>query len=353
MEVMPEKSFLLDENTTQESDYMQLLEINDTLRFTMYNKAKHNILIYDIQSEHAVNSIQLYKEGPNATGNNIQGYYIQSPDSIYLYDYWGYILLLVNHRGEITNRINLSEKLLSRDENCLIPPYPYPRTIIPIRMVNDQIILQGMNGNTGDCKQPVCTVTALYNLSDGTIRYANAYPEIYGDPKKISDSWGVFSYRAVPYDLNNRDEMVLSFPADDHIAVSHLNSDKTEYYFAGYSGEDKIKPVTDRSTKADILHYLEQTLYIGIFFDKYRNLYYRIVAKPLYDYDINDRKTQMKELSVIILDKNFNKVGEYDIKEKARMWYVNSFVLPEGLHINIASEDDDYLKFIVLKPVKL
>jgi hypothetical protein len=154
----------------------------------------------------------------------------------------------------------------------------------------------------------------------------------------------------VPYDLNNRDEMVLSYPADDHIAVYDIVSNTTRRYFAGYSKKDIIHQ--KKSNRIDeLLQYLENTQYGNIHFDPYLNLYYRFVYHPSFDYDINNRDTYVKNMSIVILDSEFNKVGEYDLKEKTGM--NGAFVSREGLHIQTLSDDDDFMKFITLKPVKL
>jgi hypothetical protein len=160
----------------------------------------------------------------------------------------------------------------------------------------------------------------------------------------------MFSYRAVSYDLNNKGEMVLSYPADDHISVYDIDSNTTQRYFAGYSKKDVINQM-DNSTD-ELLQYLECTGYGNIHFDPYRNLYYRFVRHPFYDYDINDPETHVKNMSIVILDSKFNKVGEYDLKEKT-MLSRGAFVSEEGLHIQTLSDDDDFMKFITLKPIKL
>jgi hypothetical protein len=351
MELLPYKTFSLDENTTQATGYIQVFEIDDTARFTMFNPTKYNILIYDIASGNMIYEVSLFREGPDNVGKSIEGYYLSTLDSIYLYDYWESVLILVDRNGKIINKYNISDKLLQSTEDCVIPPYPYPRSDAPIRMVKDNIILQGMNGRKQECKNPTYMVTALYNIKTGSIIFANPYPEVYGDHSEIS-SWGVFSYREVFYDVNNQDEMIVSFPADDHIYVYDISSGNTKKFFAGYSDKDHISPLYNKTRYGDLVHYLEQTQYVGVFFDKYKNLYYRLVAHPLYDYDVNNRSTWSKKISVIILDSHFNKVGEYDVLEYTNQ-YSNTFVSEEGLHINVESEDDDYLKFISLKPVKL
>jgi hypothetical protein len=351
MQVSPYKTFNIDENTSQIAGYFQLFTIDDTLRFTMYssNIVRKNILIFDLSTGKVIDSVRLHKEGPHAVGNNIQGYYIHNMDSIYLYDYWQYTLILVNRQGEKISKINLSDKFLPKDDCEVTPSSPFPNAEMPIKKLNTTFILQGMTREVTDTKK-VPTVTALYNLADTTIRFVNTYPEIYGNTKNLSKHWGVFSYLMVSYDLNDKEEMVLSYPAYDHIVVYDINSNTTRNYFAGYSKKDIINQMDDNATSE--LQYMENTHYCNIHFDQYRNLYYRFVYHPFYDYNINDRETQVKNMSIIILDSEFNKVGEYDLKEKT-MLSRGSFVSKEGLHIQTLSDNDDFMKFITLKPVKL
>jgi hypothetical protein len=356
MELQPYKTFLLDDNTTQESGYIQVFTINDTTRFTFCNKAGHSnrILIYDIDKGTVMDSIPLYREGPDGIGPNIEGYCIHTMDSVYLYDYWQYRLIRINRKGKILERINMGTQFLVPSNNCIIPPAPFPGSDAPVRLVNGNIILSGMNGNMDACEHPTCMSAALYNLKDSTLRFINPYPEIYGNHKKLSESWGAFSYRKVCYDVNNRNEKVTSFPADDHITVYDMFSGESRRFFAGYSAKDRIYPMKNMGDiKSEHTQYLEQTQYSGIFYDKYRDLYYRLVVHPQYEYDLNDRdNTWSKRLSVIILDSRFDKVGEYDIKERSDR-YSNTFVSEKGLHIRVLSDNDDYMKFITLTPVKL
>jgi hypothetical protein len=352
MQMLPYKTFNMDDNTSQITNYFQTVTtIDDTLRFTMYssNIIRKNILIFNISTGKVIDSVRLHKEGPHAIGNNVQGYYIHNKDSIYLYDYWQYTLILVNRRGEIINKINLSDKFLLQDSSKFAPSYPFPFTDMPIRRINNTFILQGKSGKVNDTKK-IPTVTALYKLSDNTIKFVNSYPDVYGDTKYLNEHWGVSSYLMVPYDLNNKGEMILSYPADDHISVYDIVSNTTRRYFAGYSKKDIIRQLKGGSANV-IVQYMENTSYGNIHFDIHRNLYYRFVHQPSYDYDINNRDTHIQNLSIVILDSEFNKVGEYDLKEKTIMSRC-AFVSEEGLHIQTLSDNDDFMKFITLKPIK-
>lgn len=352
MQELPNKSFYLDDSTTQVLSYIQTFVENDSLKLALYNKPMKNICIFDVKAAKVIDKIQLNKDGPYAINNSIMGFYYINKDSIYLYDYWTYKLLLVNHDGVILNKEELANLLLPDDSTTFVKSYPLPTSRTPIKKVGDIIILEGQNGELikgkTDCSEAF--VTALYNLKTKRIRFANSYPQIYGDLQK--NIWSVFGYRIAPYDINNRQEMIVSFPADDHIVVYDLKSSKFQKYFAGYSKDDIIKPSVSTSDADMAKHVWGQTQYCGIFYDKWNELYYRIVAHPSIDYNTNQRKTS-RPFSIIILDHNFDKIGEFDLKVQSNVYYSHSFVSSEGFHINIYSEDDDYLTFMTLKPKKI
>lgn len=340
-----DKMLYLDSMTTQESGYMQLIDSN---QLAIYNEPANTICIFDISTEKEIKKVQLYKEGPNAV-IGIQGFYYQSKDSIWLYRSWQQELVLVNESGEILSKKTLADKLPPIDKQAFYSVSPFPLTDLPILKNEDVLILQGMNGpEVENGLQPATTI--LYDLNSDRLRLTNPYPAIYGD--KINERWGTFSYRVTPYTLNEKNEMIVSFPADDSISVYNIKDDSYRRFFAGYALETNIKPLPLKSSQADLQEqYLEQYQYAGILYDKYHNLYYRLVMLPTFDYDARVPNTQYKALAIIILNSSFEKVGEYQL-EKAYYKYRNIFVSEEGLHINILSDDDDYLKFITLNVLK-
>lgn len=342
-EIRKEKEFLLDSMTTQETNYMQI--VNDK-KIAIYNQPVNSICLFCITSGKQIGEVQLYKSGPYAV-TGIQGFFYQSEDSIWLYRSWQQELILVNSKGEILDRRMLKDKLYPTEKQ-VYSVAPFPLTDLPMQKIGDMLIMQGMNGpEVRDGLLPASTI--LYNICLRKLYIMNSYPRIYGE-KCMNENWGAFSYRIVPYTVNSKKEMVISFPADDSISVYSLKEKSYKRFFAGYSQETDIQPLAGES-KADMQkHYLEQYQYAGIFYDKFHNLYYRLVLLPIYDYDVNN-DIQYKPLSIIVLDSLFDKVGEYNL-DKACYKYRNTFVSEEGLHINVYSENDDYLKFITLKLVK-
>lgn len=338
-----DKFVLLDSMTSQETNYMQV--INDKM-IAIYNLPAHTICVFDLEKGVEVGKVQLHKDGPNSV-RGIQGFYYHSSDSIWLYQSWEKNLVLVNNKGIVLNKKNIQDRLQEKAFKTNLSVAPFPLTDLPILKIDDMFVLQGMNGpEVVDGLLPACTI--LFDMKKDTIKIANEYPPVYGDRESINDNWGTFPYRVVPYTLNKESEMILSFPADDNIYVYNIKSGEKKCYFAGYSQYKEMRPIAG-TQKSDLQrHYLEQMQYAGIFYDEYNNVYYRLVTLPIYDYDIYDEKTQKKPMAVVILNSNFDKVGEVRL-EHGDYKYRNTFVSKDGLQINVHSEDDDYLKFVTYK----
>lgn len=342
MTVSADKSFLLDASISQEINYLQVVN-DDTVAF--FNKPDYSIRYFRISDGHEVGKTQLYREGPHAL-RGVQGFCYVSPDSVWGYEYWESHLVRVNARGEIAETRKVKDGLSSP----LYGVFPFPMTDTPILRWGNRLILQGMDGLTGEGQLPGCT--QIYDLADGTTTCANGYPSVYGDPDKNAKNWGAFSFRQVPYTMGPEEELVLSYPADDSVRIFRLSTGQTRSFPARYSKKTAAcQPMTSPSVQADTEQYLDQYLYAGIVYDKYRHFYYRLVLLPLEDYDLNDAKTQQKQLAVMILDESFRVVGEFELP-KDTYKYRNLFVSREGLHVNALSEDDDYLRFVTLVPEK-
>ena len=351
LQELPHKIFALDDSTTQVLDYIHTFEEGDSLLLASYNKPMNNICIFDVKSGKEIRKLQFQKEGPNALGKNVFGFLYHNKDSIYVYHTWTWQLDLFNGKGEVLSKYHLLE-LPQQPKGKYVMPEILPQPYAPIKKVGNKIILQGQGGMLPKPNpDKLCqAVTAILNLDDNSVYCANEYPVIYGD---VDNIWQVFSYRLPSYDLSPQDEMVISFPADDSIRVYNLQTKQTRSYFAGYSVPYEIRPARSGSMVDVTRSVYDQVQYSCIYYDRWHGLYYRILTLPVKeDYDINSRENLSRNLAVVILDKDFQKVGEYNVQEKSDR-YAFMFVSPEGLHIQVLSDDDDYMTFMTLKPQKL
>ena len=101
-----------------------------------------------------------------------------------------------------------------------------------------------------------------------------------------------------------------------------------------------------------ILHYLESYFYSTIVYDKYRNVYYRFVKHPWINPQIK-RKPWEKPLSIIIFDKNMNRIGESLVDFKYRLSLIAFLLTEEGLLLREHNDNEDEIKFGIFKLKKI
>lgn len=331
----------LDSMTTQETNYIQI--INDSL-LSFFNKPNYDICIVNL-ADKTTDKIKIRREGPNAVVG-VDGYCYVSPDSIWLYVSWGRKMTLIDSEGQIRSSIQIPRE----NKDGSMPKYsvlPFPTTSAPYMVKGNRHILQGMNGPESGSQIP--GVTIVYDIAKDTLITGNPYPDIYGNDEDLK-RWDTFGYRQTSFTITPDGGIVTSFPASDSLYVYYPNDNRRVAHFAGYSSPTNINVgnVTDLNSK--YINYLTQFQYCGIVYDNSANVYYRLIRLPKNDYDQNNLANEIarKQNAVIILDSDFNVVGETLLPED-EYYPINMFANSNGLHINVYSDDDDFMKFRVFK----
>ena len=85
-------------------------------------------------------------------------------------------------------------------------------------------------------------------------------------------------------------------------------------------------------------HHCKQDFYTAIRYDKYRKVYYRFLWKGIKNASIHS-KLDDKPFAVIIMDENFNYLGETEIGTGKDWNWWNSFVTSEGLNIEYIEKE--------------
>jgi hypothetical protein len=156
----------------------------------------------------------------------------------------------------------------------------------------------------------------------------------------------------------NGDSFVISTASSNYIQV--FDKDKPAKYYLAKSAEiDTIKPhSTKMPTYIDPNRIAEETVlnpsYYSIIYDPYRNFYYRLARIPPTRDQWMSTKRRIGKITVIILDENFQKVGETEIDYKK--YDVNGFFMSkEGLNfVNMEKygQNEDELVFDAFVPVR-
>ncbi len=169
--------------------------------------------------------------------------------------------------------------------------------------------------------------------------YVN-YPKSYN-----GKNWGG-TYLRMVYGTNVGDSlMVVSFPASSELAVFNVLTNTTRYINCFPKIDSVIAPVGTRKElnkkNRDIAkHFFKYYSFQAIIFDKYRNLFYRILFKPIPIKNKNENSVGNLAKQILVYDTTFRYLGFTQIEGSL---YSNSTYLvhPKGLLIQKLKDNND------------
>lgn len=178
------------------------------------------------------------------------------------------------------------------------------------------------------------------------------YPTTYRD-----QIWGMS--HAIPCRvMNAKGQFIYSFGIDPLLYVTDFNT--TQSYNAKSDYIDEIKPFDKKGGLDANKNYFIETPYYGeILYDSYRNVYYRFARReiPITDSQGNINIWENKPCSIIILDEQFQKIGETLLEPNKSYYPRDSFIGKKGLYISNnhpqnPALDENKLKFTIFKLTK-
>lgn len=336
---------------------IQLSNIGDRDFLTILDASNNKILVFDYQTQKALNEIKIDSEGPNGVGElHIDSYhYFHNLDSIFLYNLNTGILNLLNARSEILQKIPLTD---FKDPKF---PVPYPKTSSPIYFFENKVLIPcGLNDYQIDMENYPSVM--LIDLDSHKKQYLKTFPKPYGKA-----FWGTFFKYEPSITINSTSKsLVVNYPIDPYLHVINL-SDVNNHgmFFIGSEFFTTIPPYQNdpkyflkrdpRTTDERESDYAFSTSeYHSIDYDVRRKLYYR---KTLVRPSLEDLKNGLRttDFSIIILDENFNKLGEKLFSGKIYDPF-KVFYSSQGIHIfrkDLYQENEDEIVFEVFVPVSV
>jgi hypothetical protein len=292
--------FPLDTNTIYGSNCLQIINIDQSPQLAYLNEESNSIYLYEISTKKLVKILEFDREGPNSIVA-LQGFYYHPPDSLFLFN--EYSVYLSDTLGRIKAKYNLAKGNGKREQ--LLHPL-VASTVNQVAIIGDTLYLSGMPER--DFFTPEfydgSQVVICLNLQTANYGYKLGYPEIYKN-----NIWGnnlAYFYNC----FNSRNNIfVYSFPLDPNLLATNCLG-KITNHFAGSNYLGEVAPAKKGlNARERQMYYLAQPSYFAIYYDPYRNFYYRIAHQPLSDEEILSNK-RVKRCSIIILDGNLNWVGE-------------------------------------------
>jgi hypothetical protein len=319
------------------------------------NKSRQTIYWYDANTGEIQYTTQLNKEGDNGVGE-INFFKVLKKDSIFVYAYKYGLMSIVDSKG------NLVRKLGSFIAKDTLPKkyYGIPDLIFgeKIHLANDNIYTtcsSDLLEVPSDADSLNLPVVVIYNTSVGKLSAELGYPKLYTER-----SWGGAQATGAVYSELQGDKLVLSFTMSPFLYVYDTKNKIVKRYYAGSGKAVKFESITPKQSMealGRIEHYLSNPTYEHIIYDPYRACYYRmlLLPAPLGD-DIRNlvNKSEMiKRLVVIILDKDFNYIGETFFGDQLYS-NLDAFVSEKGLHLaRLPFNQEDQLVYDIFIPEKV
>nr|WP_247716584.1 DUF4221 family protein [Sinomicrobium weinanense] len=354
------KKFPLDSNTAPKPRYLEIfIDSTGKRKLTFLNSFDNSIYIYDYSSSVFEDLIKFEKQGPNAVPYPT-GYHIKNMDSIYIADYQTMELLLVNDKSEVIKKTPLmGEKDFRSSPELLISNCQYfPETSTPFIETKNTLMLPGFYMRIiPDSLSNKVNFIAQIEYKTGEIEHHSPYPsKLYGSNFTWSDPFYTKVYPEIDLERNR---MIYSFPVSHNLFIKSLDNDTYTEVYGGSNFAGTIKPSKknpENISRQELIHHInEQDLYSALLYDKYRKVYYRFLRKAIPNPTIHNGLKD-KPIAIIIMDENFEYLGETVIGDSHEWNWDNCFVTKEGLNIEYLDEGDInevYMVFKIFEPKQI
>ncbi|MDR0572692.1 MAG: DUF4221 domain-containing protein [Tannerella sp.] len=349
-----EKKIPLDNETAPNPPYMQIYTDAFGIQILSFlNPYRNTIYLYNYAEGTFIRSISYEREGPNGILHPA-GYYIKNMDSIYVYNMMMPELVLTDSASRVKQRSSLIPD--HSDQNLWTVYYPQymPCTVIPMMEIDETLALIGYSPfSLKDSLIDDFRFTAFMDMKTFQVTFRHTYPvELYGN----NANWdGVEFFTPVYPALSPSGELIYSFPVSHDIYLAKWNTGNYKVAYAGSNTAKTIRSMDQRETRTPnqiiLAHYFQYDTYSAILYDTWRKTYYRFMLQHLPNAS-PQTAVGKKPIVIIMMDEQFNYLGETLIGTGEEWNWTNSFVTAEGLNIEYIDEEDeneDYLNFKIFK----
>jgi hypothetical protein len=341
----PISKFELDSLTAPLIPHIQLVNTGNQNLLIYLNDEIGALYINDLATKKIVKKITVEGD-PLSYKKFFQGFYYHNKDSIFLICYHPSVYL-INSDGKILRKYNLVNEKDKKDR--LFYRGLYASSEVPVYFKNGTLIISSVV--VGEDKKQKKPLQIALNLKTGLDSLGQvSEPESY-----FTNNYGGLHYDLYSVCFNPKANLaVYSFAAsksviiDDMVKDSIYNTPAESQYILNFTPYNE-KQYADATMPLGE-YFMTTPTYGPIYYDNYKDVYYRLALLPVEQKNANyDKKNSpLKPISLVVFDHNFNYLGEKLI-EKNKYWPTSAFVSPDGLNIQIRSTNDETLDFTTFK----
>ena len=343
------KSYPLDSYVKYNPFYLWTFEENGKRYLSFLNYGTTQLYFYDFDTEKFLSKVTLEQEGPDGVGM-LSGYYIKDFNHIYVSSYIYQGIIRVDTTGVIVQKIPYRKtgsgyKIIS-SYNASSHPY------LPPIFIGDKMYITQQN-NERFCPAEKTPISVAI---DTIQKKYTSLPLTFSilTEKQVKSNGDRFSR---DYDGKN---FIYSFYVDEDILVTSIDHAEVKRIKAKSKYINTPDEKLDFESESAPIKVLTLARYGDLIYDPYREVYYRFAyPKTELDDKINWMGKSVygrKKFSVIILDKDFQIIGETLFPEAIYNPYA-SFVSKEGLYISRDyqinyDQSEDFMTFELFKLVE-
>lgn len=293
---------------------------------TFQNERKNDLLFYEMNTGKFLHRIKPEKEGDNGVGRFF-GYYIEDLDNIYVTQMHRPEIDLIDSTATVKERLWLGETVNDlRLSGLFSVSFHYQ----PIIKQGDKMYITSVCNRLAE-KNPVTVTIDLKTKEVEALPFEYPIFPVSHDKRKTYSIENQFSR------IYDGESFIYSFDYDKHIYVASPDHQSVRKILI----ESKYVPEVEfeeLKTSGDPLKNIcEVPKYGNMLYDPYRDVYYRL-AYPENELELKDNFIELyqygrKTFSIMIIDKDFNIIGETLFPDYI---YVPTamFIREEGLYIS-------------------
>lgn len=343
------KSFPLDSDVKYDASYLYTFEENGKRYLSFLNYRTTQLLFYDFDTAKFLFKVTLDKEGSNGVVMPT-GYYIKDFNNMYISSSAYFGLIKVDTTGTIVQKIAYGK---TDTGYKILPSYnPSSRPYLPPIFIGNKVYITQKN------LERFCPAekTPLSVAIDTVQKKYTSLPLTYSilTEKQLESNVSSFSRT---YDGKN---FIYSFYVDEDILVTSIDHAEVKRIKAKSKYINTPDEKLDFESESAPIKVLTLARYGDLIYDPYREVYYRFAYhKTELENNVNwwgKIVYGRKKFSVIILDKDFQIIGETLFPEAIYNSCV-FFVEKEGLYISRDyqinyDQSEDFMTFELFKLVE-
>lgn len=306
----------------------------DSLAIMGYNHRAHALDIFS--GSNILNKIQLEHHGENGIIGRPIAIMPISNDSIWIYDQIAFYL--IDNHGKML--------------------YKYKENRSVFLNVNYAMHTAVMGWYNNDCLLYPVDVDGRYYVEYYSLSQKKTIKEVELDNpvcnRNGKKNYGYMTYPNVSF---ANDKIIYNYPYESSIQTIELSTgEKQEYKAESKFTDNVIKPYKGSNNSQEMLEYAWSNVhFFKVAYIPQAELYVRFILDGIDVKTHKDRESVVdaRKLYISLMDKNFNVVGEFPLKERRYSNFHGWCVFPQGIIVyvdNLLGEVQENLVFDVITP---